>query len=194
MPDRLFFPLFILVIAAMITAALLPGPDRANSVTLNQSETDGPMVARGGDLRALRAPEGLAVEMYEGDDGNVFARARAIRAEGVGEGSAGVFITVAPRQVQALSGRRIRVTILARARGGDASDKFLLGYFTGGAPGASGWREFTPTSEFETYGFTFPLPEREGPPAVNYIGVWPDPEGDGKMIDIAQLSVEPIDP
>ncbi|WP_022698359.1 hypothetical protein [Euryhalocaulis caribicus] len=195
MPDRLFYPLFILLIAGMITAALLPGPDRSNTLALNQDSANGPMLARGADLRALRAAEGLSVDLHESEDGDEveYARARATRAEGVGDGSAGVFITIAPRQERALNGRTVRVAVLARARGADATDRFLVGYFTGDSPGSSGWREFTPTREFETYVFTFALPEKDGPPGVDYLGVWPDPSGEGKTLDIAQLSVEPVE-
>jgi len=194
MPDRVFYPFILLIAAALAIAALVGGPDRIVGFTGEPLLGQDSLVARGPDLAAMRAADGLTVEFLPSAEDLNHARLRAFRRPEDGAASAGVFLTISPRQESALSGRTVRVSILARARGAEATERFLAQYATSDSPGDSGWIAFEPDAVFRTYSFTHAIPEKNGPPGLDFIGVWPDPDGEGRALDIIQLSVEPIDP
>jgi len=67
-----------------------------------------------------------------------------------------------------------------------------LGYFTTGV-GDSGWKRFDLTESFADYSFDF-TPNAPSGKGNDYVGIWPDPSGEGGEIYVTSIKVERITP
>ncbi len=191
MADRVFYPLVILIACGLIAAALAPGPARQREARQELAGAGDSVVARGATLNNLQTGDGIGFEPGPDEDGPGYIRARASKPSDVPPLSAGLFLSLSPAQERALAGRPLRVSVVARARGANPAEQFKFGYFVADERKDSGWETFTPTPNFETYSFTFTPEGKTGEPNPDYVGLWPDADGEGRTLDIAQIAVRP---
>jgi hypothetical protein len=102
-------------------------------------------------------------------------------------GRTGGFSIRVPDSLEAAaSGKRIRVTVSARAAEGEQAE-FSLAYSTNEV-GNSGWRKFKASSQFETKSFEYDVPTmKKG--YGDYVGILPVP---GPGVELETLKVEAI--
>ena len=128
MRDRIFYPLFLLVVGGIIAISLLPGRGQAGP-SQEDIVTQGYTLA-GADLRKLTTSPGTLVNYPEGSD---FAVLSANLPQRMAGASAGVFGTLSPRYEQAFAGQTIKATLVARSHKDAPLENFLMAYFTVGA-------------------------------------------------------------
>ncbi|CAM3716082.1 hypothetical protein [Litorimonas haliclonae] len=185
--DRFFYPLLILVIAVIVTVAMLPSC-RDN---LSEAEiiSEGYLM-EGDDLALIQASPGTTVDFVgETSAEPAYITAAAHLSRNSAPASAGVFAPLGSDYEQALAGRDLRMTLTARQGGTNPTSSFRMGYFTAGA-GDSGWKAFDLTPEFQDYSFTFTPPVPTEAPDLDYFGVWPDEEGEQREMDISRFKIE----
>ena len=180
MKDRVFYPLAILIVAAMIWLALSFQVDNApaNADIYLRSEAE---------LEELFPSPGTTSVIENSGQGMV-AKLSAHMSREIAPPSAGVFGTLGPVHEENFGGANIRITARARKAPQAPSSQFELGYFTSGV-GDSEWQRFDLTNEFADYSFEFsPNPPLER--GNDYVGIWPDPSGKGGSIELLLLKVE----
>jgi len=190
MKDRFFYPLAILVIAGIIAFAMLPGrgnsgPDKGRILT------DGYLLS-GEDLKKLTAAPGTIINFVEGEtaDPLIVILSTNIPRDMIPP-SAGVFGVLASDYELAFAGKALEITVNARAGTQNPLEQFDAAYFTSGA-GDSGWRNFTLSSEYQDYSFTFSPKHQNGAPGRDYVGVWPGAEGKNLTMEIKSITIKII--
>lgn len=183
MKDWLFYPLIMIVVGAMIYLAMNwgEGPSYGNP-------NDG-WVVKGADLNGLTRSPGTELVMKGVDKAVLKANFTAKEMP-----SQGVFTTLSGEYSRAFSGRKLELTIRARAADQNPSDTFQIALLTvPPVKGRFGWKDFQPTSEYQDFSITTRLDEfPEGKPVI-YLGVWPDKEGKGGQIEVERFEVKPLD-
>lgn len=189
MPDKLFYPFAILVVAAMIIGALFAG---GRAQTRNQPVID-PIAdgytLEGDALRALVASPGTTVK-YAGDIGQSgeYSIAAAHMTHAAAPPSAGVFAELRPVYEAAFAQKPLIITVRARAGRSSPADQFTASYFTASV-GDSRPQTFNLSGEFTDYTFTYTPNKPKGDPGTDFIGIWPDVSGQSKTVDIERISV-----
>jgi len=184
MKDRFFYPLAALVVFAMIAFALSLKTDTTPSnVDVYERQR--------ADLVDLFPSPGTTVRLSEtGDD--IYAVLSAHMTREIAPPSSGVFGTLGPAYEANFGGATITITVRARQSKIAPSAKMELGYFTTGV-GDSGWKPFELSNEYVDYSFEFsPNPPLEE--GIDYVGIWPDPDGKGGSIDVQSVRVERLRP
>jgi len=192
MRDLFFFPLAALFVAGMIYFALSMGGE-----TETRSDADvlrDGYVLSGLDFSALTAAAGTNFIVPDETQINVnyVVMSAQVPREG-GPASLGVFATLGPQYEKVFADRTIEITVRARQGQVNPSESFEMGYYTLDA-GASGWKEFEITENFEDYAFRFKpgLPQDEA--EIDYLGIWPSPSGESKSIDVERITVKVVQP
>lgn len=184
MKDRFFYPLAILIIGGMIAYALSFKADNTPSnVDIYER--------KGAELEALFPSPGTAAVISGGGE-EVFAVLSAHMKREIAPPSAGVFGTLGPAYEQNFGEANIRITVRARSGENAPSAAMELGYFTTGV-GDSGWKRFDLTESFADYSFDF-TPNAPSGKGNDYVGIWPDPSGEGGEIYVTSIKVERITP
>jgi len=88
----------------------------------------------------------------------------------------------------ALESRPIEVVIEARSVGDFAASQFEANYFAK-ADGASGWRQFDLTREFQPYALTFHTPRRGREAGYDYLGIRPVTPDKHRVMDVRSVRV-----
>ncbi len=193
MRDFLFFPIAAAIMLGMIAAALAPGPDRVREALAAFGSPETGLGVSGETLNMLQMPDGLSMDLLT-LEGTSTARIAAFRPYDQPPLSQGAFITLPPDFGRAFAGRTIRISTVVRRAPESGSPRFAMAYFGGGGVQDSGWQEMQPTDDLQTYEFDWTLPPDPGETDVDYIGVWPDPEGRGRAIDLTGLSARIVEP
>jgi len=191
MKDRFFYPLFMLALAGIIVLALWPG--------LNNPEgrprdimTDGYLLS-GSRLQNLTAAPGTFVSYIDGQDGKpILAVLSSNNPRKLAGPSAGVFGTLGPNYEEGFGGRKLEITITARAGRTDPLDGFSAGYFTIGV-GDSPWHKFKLTKDFADYTFVFKPNPPQGKPGNDFVGIWPGEEGKNDTMELKSIRIKIVD-
>ena len=190
MPDKLFYPFAVLVIAAMIAAALMAGGGKSGLQQPDVNpEVDG-FTLEGDALRALVASPGTTVDYAQDQQlaGEYsIAAAHMLRREA--PPSAGVFAELGPVYEAAFAENNLKITVRARAGQDRPAQSFTVNYYSVGS-GDSTPQTFTPTDEFQDYSFNFRPNAPRGDPGTDFVGVWPDVAGKSGAIEIERIRVE----
>lgn len=188
--DRFFYPLLILVIAVIVTVAMLPSC-RDN---LSEAEiiSEGYLV-EGDDLALIQASPGTTV-VFVGETSAepAFITAAAHLSRNSAPASAGIFAPLGSNYEQAFAGKNLRMTLTARQGSANPTPDFKMGYFTAGA-GDTGWKRFDLTPEFQDYSFTFTPPVSSEAPDLDYFGVWPDEAGRQREMNISRFEIKVLE-
>lgn len=184
MKDWQFYPIAIFVICAMVIFAMTRGQHEV-------LEQGADFRVEGQSLNTLYAAEGVSFSIA-GDavNPNSYAVLSAHVSRANAPPSAGVFVTLTPAYRQAFAGKELRITIRARKGRATPLDSFDIAYLSEGvAAGSSGWRTFPLSNEFEDISFTYTPKNTDGAPGTDYVGIWPDVEGNGRTMDVKFIKV-----
>ncbi|MEE9348078.1 MAG: hypothetical protein V3U82_07780 [Robiginitomaculum sp.] len=193
MPDRIFYPVIIAIIAAIIAGALFAGgPLKTEAISADDIRRDGFSLS-GEQLRRLVIPAGTAID-FAGDSeaATRYAVLSAFMTRADAPSSAGIFAELNSDYETVFSGQKLRITLRARAGRERPSERFTVNYYTVGH-GDSGAQGFTLGPEFTDYSFEF-TPRESNAPGVDYIGIWPDVSGQNLTMDVESISVIIISP
>ena len=185
--DLYFYPLALMVIAAVIGAALMSGEHETLSP---QDILEQGYSAEGQGLSRLVASPGTNYEFVseKGSQPAYVIMWTDIARANIG-GSAGVFAPLGPDYERAFGGQDLRMTITARQSAANPLTEFDMGYFTA-TVGDSAWQRRALTPDWQDYSFTFsPNPPR-GEADIDYFGIWPGEAGSGQRMDVSKMRIE----
>lgn len=100
----------------------------------------------------------------------------------------GAYLQLEPAIEKQVSGHTITVTLEARPAAKSPSPQFFVAYSTAAA-GNSGWRKFAVRNGTGTYSFDYAVPSQQDGFNSDYLGIWADPEGKGRGIDLLSVSI-----
>lgn len=188
--DILFYPLALLIIAAMIFGALSLGSHEA--LSLDDIRMQG-FTVEGPDFETLTAAPGTNFD-YIGPRENEggFARLYTNLAREDAPPSQGIFAALNPIYEEAFAGHRLRLTITARASAQNGLSDFDMSYFTSSS-GATGWKRKTLSSQWEDYVLEFSTLPLTSEPDLNYFSIWPGVTAEPLSMDVARMRIEIID-
>ena len=189
MRDLFFFPLAAVVIAGIIYFALNAG-DEIETLTEADILREG-YVMTGADFDSLTASPGTNFILPSTEAGGTNYAIFSAQAPQDGRASIGIFATLGPEFESAFAGRKIEITINARRGQERPSDMFLIGYYTLNA-GASGWQTFSLSDNFQDHSFTFTPGRPEGMSEIDYLGIWPAPEGENKTMEVNRITIKAV--
>jgi hypothetical protein len=185
--DRIFYPIALALIAAMIWFAL----SRSTVTKLSDACIwQNGFVTQGEDLVTLTASPGTSYE-YVGatptDPAHIVTMTQIPRKDA--PASAGVFAALGPDYERAFAGQQIRVTVRARQGRKAPLEAFDMGYFTAGA-GDSRWQRRRLTQDWQDFTLDFAPKPPNGDPDLDYMGVWPGDQGEQKTMDVAFMKID----
>jgi hypothetical protein len=147
--------------------------------------------------------DGLATEMTAGQGNTVvqgvaeegrttvIIRSRRKNARAIGT-TEGAYVQLKPDVSSELTGKRVRVTVWARAGVENPSTLFAVAY-SRGASGTTGWIAFDPSKEIKPYTFVYRVPAAATQNATgDYVGVWSDVSGLGGALEVRLITVQVI--
>ena len=181
--DRLFYPLSVLAIVAMVAFALSFG---GNASLTDQDIIEEGLTLSGPDLLAMTISPG-SNSTYVDEEGG-YMRLSQFTPRGQGPESIGVFLTLGQDYERAFSGRRIRVTYRARAARIDPLEQFEARYYTLEA-GRSPWFQFNLGPDWQDYSYEFLPPISDQPPNVDLMALFPGADGESKGMDLSRIRV-----
>jgi len=190
MSDRFFYPFAIVLITAIIVGALnMGGPMETPTVDPAKIAAEGYM-AKGDDLRQVVNAPGTSAEYVLNSDGGVeYAVYSAHTAIDQAPASAGIFVQLNPEYEKAFGGKKVRVTVHAKADGDMPTDAFLFRYYTIEASNsAKTW--FPAPVDFSDVSFEYTPAVNEGEPKVDFVGIWPDRSGMSRKLLVKSISVK----
>jgi len=183
MKDWLFFPLMTIIAGAMIYIAMSWGE---GAQPINPEEG---FVLQGAELQYLTKSPGTNADIVGVDHMVMSADFRADQ-----QPSQGVFATLGADYAKAYGGRKLELTIRARAAQSQPAGEFQIAFLTlPPVKGSFTWRNFAPTSEFQDFKVTTTLGSFDVDNPVLYLGVWPDAKGKGRAIEVERYEVRPMD-
>lgn len=187
MKDWLFYPLAVMAIIAMIAFAYTRGRHAA-------VPTGSTFIVEGQNLNTLYAAQGVSFSIAgDAENPNAYAVLSAHVSRANAPPSAGVFVTLPPAYKEMYAGQALRISITARKGRGSKLESFDVGYLTTDA-GASGWQTFEVTNDFEDFEFAFTPGKPGAPGGSDYVGIWPDVDGESRTLDVKEIRVEPVSP
>jgi len=182
--DRIFYPLAILGIMAIIALALSFGG--GDDFTDEQILADGWSLS-GPDLNALTISPGSNGSFVNEEGG--FMQLSQFTPDGQGPASIGVFATLGPSHERAFAGRLLRLTFRARAGRINPLKSFDVGYFPMEGP-PSAWTTFELGPDWQDYSVDYTPPIIDAVPNVDLIALFPGRKGESETIDLAAIKVE----
>ena len=141
-----------------------------------------------GNAGELASPAGNLVQQDQADPAITWIRSSLREAVTTGA-TDGASLEVKPPLAGDLVGRRIRLTISARAPDQGTPAPFAVAYSAGDA-GSSGWVVFTPSTEFDDYSFDYQVPATVG--TAQHVGIWSDISGRGAPLAVSRITIEPL--
>jgi len=142
-----------------------------------------------GKAAELASPTGNLVQQDRSDASVTWIRS-SIKQAGPAGSTDGASVEIKPPLATDLAGKRIRVTISARAPDEGTPVPFAAAYSSANV-GTSGWIVFTPTKEFDDYAFEYQVPATVG--TAQYVGVWSDISGRGAPLAVRTISIRTLD-
>lgn len=188
--DRFFYPLALVIALGMVFYAL----SFAQRVDLSDARiwADG-YVMEGEDLSRLTAQPGTqAVYIAPMGAEPAFAQLTSTAARASLPPGPGVFAPLGPDYERAFSGRKLRMTVTARASRINPLDTFDMGYFSAGA-GDSDWERRELGPDWVDYTFEFNPGLRTAEPDLDYFAIWPGETAETTSMDVMRMRVEVLD-
>ena len=184
MKDWLFYPVMALIAGAMIYVALYWG---GGPQPINPEEG---YVVQGTELQFLTKSPGTNSEL---NGLNYAVMSASFRPDQ--QPSQGVYTTLDATYAKAYEGRKIELVLRARAGQENPTDKIQIAFLTvPPVKGRFGWRDHTVEAEFSDIRIPVNLGEFDVSDPVIYFGIWPDPEGKGRTVEVEKILVKPVKP
>lgn len=106
----------------------------------------------------------------------------------------GAYVRLKPDVSGELAGKRIRVTVWARAANERPTSLFGIAYSRAGA-GGTGWIALEPTKEIKPYSFAYKVPAAATQNTTgDYIGIWSDITGGNGGLEVRLITVSELPP
>jgi len=188
--DIFFYPLAIIIMAAMIFGALSLG----NYETLSPQDIRAQgFTVQGPDLTTLTAAPGTNYDYVPPSAGKpAYARLYTNLARDVAPPSQGIFASLNPNYEEAFEGYHLRLTITARSSAQNGLDNFEMSYFTSSL-GATGWRRKALTAQWDDYVIEFTPRPLKGEPDLNYFSIWPGITSEPLAMDVARMHIDVLE-
>lgn len=182
--DRIFYPLAVVVVAAIIGLALSFGG--------GEDFSDEQIIAEGWslsgpDLNALTISPGSNGAFVAEDGG--YIQLSQFTADGDGPASIGVFATLGPAHERAFAGRPLRLTFRARAGRINPLKEFDVAYYPMEGP-PSGWTTFELGPDWQDYTVNYTPPIIDAMENVDLVAVFPGRAGENQTVDLASMKIE----
>ncbi|MEE9272069.1 MAG: hypothetical protein V3U57_02175 [Robiginitomaculum sp.] len=186
MRDRFFYPLALLVIAAIVGFAIMLG-ERSEAPTPEEILKNG-IALEGETLHRLIAGPGTRVQYTTDNSGEIIAVLSTNIPFEQAEKSAGVFMPVPPAYKEVFAEKRLKMTVMARRGAAKPLDEFDMAYFAFGG-GQTQWNQKQLTPEFKKYTLYFTPRVNKGRPGIDYAGIWPGRAGHVQTLELKKISV-----
>jgi hypothetical protein len=197
MPDLVFFPLCLLLAAALVFFAINPFADRLPRGPVSGGGRNAEDVTvKGRELNRFTAGDfGVVAVQPAGPGGrDTVVRIEREATAAYQDPRSGPHIVLAEDLDLAFASRPVEVTIEARAAGDFGASFFEAEYFAkSGAD--SGWRQFPLTNEFQSYSFRWFPPRHAGQSLeYDYVGVRPVAPDKKRTMEIRSIRVHALGP
>jgi len=150
-----------------------------------------------GKISEIHAGQGNSVVQGVPDDSRSTVIIRSSRANARAIGTTdGAYVQLTTDVSAELTGKRVRVTMWARAAQQNPTKLFGIAY-SRGKGGTTGWIAFEPTNEMKPYSFAYRVPAANAAaPAQNsagdYIGIWSDIAGANGGLEVRLITVRAL--
>ncbi len=189
-PDWVFYPLAALIAGAIILFSLNYWPGRLKGESPFVGPPEQGFVVAAEQLQILQAGPGLSAQIMEGGDGFTL-RVAAGHGPDDGDKSAGVFLTLPQTYSSAFADKTVELTMIVRAAGANPSPQVFIGYYATGR--ADSPRTFCPlTAHWQACRLLFHVPAANNNDDIDFVGIWPDPDGLSRTADIREVQVRLI--
>lgn len=186
--DRIFFPLFVLVVVAVVYSAIAFGP---RSESLDSPLSGDPLqgfTIEGDALGLLGSGPGMTEEFIDDPIDGKYVRTVSSQPTDSGVLHAGTAVTFLPKIGQAWQGHTVYFSVTMRKPALNGSDDVLLRfYYVGHGNGERVMCELT--EQWQPCYTKHNVPVSDRPPNLSFIGVWPDTKGLSRYVDIKKIEV-----
>lgn len=189
--DYIFYPLLIILAAAMIGVPLVMTASDRNGASEDIRENG--ITISGDRLQYMAAGEGLSFDVLQDTDGQMFARitANAERGAPYISPSAGVFDSLRPYEIEAIAGFDLEVSFVIGAPADSSAETVDLAFFQDGI-GQSAWVS-RPLADGRTeYSLTVAPPYCD--PSFAFVGLWPGSNENANRVDLYEIRIRPGQP
>lgn len=190
MRDRLFFPLALALVMALVAIAFLP---RIGRLPTGAVASDGMNYSRieisGAYLNKVISGGEAVTRLERGPEGKYLLFIEAEKDALADSPELGPHFRLAGDIELQLAGHRVRVTVRARPAADRGAQKLRLNYSAGRA-GDSGWRTFDLAPEFSDLSFEYDLPAIIGETGVDYLAIRPDVPEKPRAIIVERVVIE----
>ncbi|MCH8489376.1 MAG: hypothetical protein LAT81_05525 [Oceanicaulis sp.] len=181
--DRVFWPLAVLLFAALVWGAMQYRPTGQDAVV-----TADTFIMEGAALDQLIPGPGTRTMFDPAASGGPLAHLSATASlEAAGHLSAGVGAVLPPQFEAAVVGRDIEVRIDLRAPDSDLTHVHI-GYFVVG-DADTGWRQVEVDTVFRTVTLRHHIPAGTPLGGLDWVGIWPDEDGAGRPLLVRRIEV-----
>jgi len=187
LPDKIFFPLMLIIIASMVWLATHrsgqacpTGSVSGGGTDYNRVEISGTQLNRFIPKQGLKASDCTANSDY-------VLELRATDASFPAAPDAGPHFRLATDLQAQFSNQKIAITVRARTSPDAGAKTFQVNYSTG-PEGASGWQTFALTAAYADYAFEYAVPETQQGQGVDFLGLRPIVEGEATGIEIESVT------
>ena len=186
MRDLFFYPICGLFVGAVIWYALSFAPEREPIDMSKGFEVSGE------DLQYFLVPDQLEFSLTTDSqtDETVAVLTSNVNKK-TAPPSAGLCLRLGFELETAFAERELEMIVRARAGDSAPTAKFQMGYFVVGQ-GGSGWKEFTPGPRYKDYKVKLKKGALKGETRGDFAGIWPDLDGKGRTLNVASVTVRPI--
>lgn len=189
--DYIFYPLLLMAAAAMIGVPLvMTASDRFGAA---DDIRENGITISGERLQYMAAGEGLAFEVLQDADGQLFARvtANAERGSPFISPSAGVFDSLRPYEIEAIAGFDLEISFTIGAPAESSAESVDLAYFQDGI-GQSAW-VMHPMADGRTE-YVINVAPPVCSPSFAYVGLWPGSNEYANRVDLYEIRIRPGQP
>lgn len=187
MPDRIFFPLMLMIVIGMVWAATWRDETACPTGSVSAANTDYYTIEVSGP-QLNRFISGETVEQTPCNAHEPYVLGlRTLTSELPDAADKGPHFRIAPDIEVTFSGRRIRVVVRARSGTNTGAAGFEMNYLTG-PEGESGWQRYDLTSTFQDYSFRYDVPKAGQDLGVDFLGIRPIITKQGDTIEIESVT------
>jgi hypothetical protein len=196
MPDKLFYPLMLVIAGLVVASALLPAVDRkpSGSVSFSAEEAQAgyqKLVIEGEELYKMVAGGEAGIEFVEAPGG-----LQAVITAGAGmlpdDPVRGPHYRLAADAENVFQDKRVRITVRAKPGNRRGASRLRMNYSTG-RQGESGWIVRNLRPEFSEVSFEFRVPPKDTDELANdYLAIRPVVPDKDRQLVIDRIVIERV--
>lgn len=172
MPDKLFFPLAILLAGLLVLLALRPALGALPTGAVSVGDGNYARVTVDGvQLNRINAGGEARIELIQSDD-PTYLEIETAAGVLTDDPMLGPHFVLAEDIELQFSGHQIEVAITARPAQSRGATQMRVNY-SAGRDGESGWQEFDLQPDWATFTLTYDVPVKTGERALDYLAIRP---------------------